>query len=148
MARFTLSGRTNITPTTTLPGVSLYATAGVRPRVVELCMWNTTATACTMAWVALTTAGTQGTSLASSIHKDSDENMTPIATPFNGHTVAPTLGAEIRRADLGAAIGSGVIWTFGDGGVVIPAGTANGIGLICSTGTGQVVDYHITWDEG
>jgi hypothetical protein len=147
MARFTLSGRTNITPTTTLPGVSLYATASVRPRVVELSMWNTTATACVMSWIALTSAGTQGTSLASSIHKDDDENLTAISVPYNGHTAAPTLGAEIRRADLGAAIGSGVIWTFGGGGLVIPTGTANGVGLICATGTGQIVDYHVTWIE-
>jgi hypothetical protein len=30
---------------------------------------------------------------------------------------------------------------------VIPDGTANGIGVIVPTGTGQVLDYSISWLE-
>ena len=74
----------------------------------------------------------------------------PNATGFAGHTVAATMvsGANIRQAMLGAAVGSGVIWTFGDTGLLIAAGTANGIGVICPSGfTGQIVDYNIDWDE-
>jgi hypothetical protein len=51
---------------------------------------------------------------------------------------------------LGAAIGSGVIWTFGGGvtgGLVIPNTTGDGIGLIVATGTGQICDVSFTWDE-
>lgn len=48
---------------------------------------------------------------------------------------------------LPAAIGGAMIWTFGDTGLIIPAGTANGIGVICPVGTGQILDYYIDWDE-
>jgi hypothetical protein len=30
---------------------------------------------------------------------------------------------------------------------LISAGTANGVGIICPTGTGQILDYYFDWDE-
>jgi hypothetical protein len=30
---------------------------------------------------------------------------------------------------------------------VIQPGTANGVGIIIPTGTGQVLDYYFDWDE-
>ena len=68
-------------------------------------------------------------------------------TGFAGHTGDGTVGDTLRQASLAAAIGSGVIWTFGDSGIVVPPGTANGIGIICPTGTGQILDYYFDWDE-
>ena len=77
-----------------------------------------------------------------------DENAPPpLSTGFAGHTADGGTGQVIRQASLGAAIGSGVIWTFGDAGLVIVLGTANGIGIHCPTGTGQICDYYIDWDE-
>ncbi len=143
MARFTVSGRATIAGTAALPLVSLYATAAVRPKVVEIGVFNTTATALVVALNRLTTAGTQGANLTE-VPQD-DDLQVAIATGFAGHTGGPTIGGEIRRATLGAAVGSGVIWTFG--GIEIPAGTANGLGLIVPTGTGQILDYWIDWDE-
>lgn len=143
MARFAISGRATIAGTSALPLVSLYAVAGVRPTVVEIGVWNTTSTALVVAVNRLTTAGTQGAGLTE-VQEDSPDH-TALATGFAGHTVGPTIGGEIRRATLGAAVGSGVIWTFKD--VEIPAGTANGLGLIIPSGTGQILDYHIVWDE-
>jgi hypothetical protein len=143
MARFAISGRATIAGTSALPLVSLYAVAGVRPTVVEIGVWNTTSTALVVAVNRLTTAGTQGAGLTE-VQEDSPDH-TALATGFAGHTVGPTIGGEIRRATLGAAVGSGVIWTFKD--VEIPAGTANGLGLIIPSGAGQILDYHIVWDE-
>jgi hypothetical protein len=143
MARFSVSGRTTIVGTSALPNVSLYATAAVRPRVVEIGLFNTSSTACVVALVRLTTAGTQGTGLTE-VAEDSPDH-TALATAFAGHTVGPTIGGELRRASLGAAIGSGVIWTFS--GLEIPAGTGNGVGIIVPTGTGQTLDYSIAWEE-
>jgi hypothetical protein len=143
MARCSISGRATIAGTSALPFVSLYATTGVRPRVVEVGVWNTTATAVCVALVRLTTAGTQGAGLTEVC--EDDPSQTVIATGFAGHTVGPTIGGEIRRADLGAAIGSGVIWTFP--GIAIPNTTGDGLGLYVPTGTGQVCDYSISWDE-
>lgn len=146
MARFSISGRTTIAGTAALPNVSLYATAGVRPRVVEVGLWNTTATAVTVALFRLTTTGTVGAGLTED--SDSMPEQAAVATGFAGHTVGPTLGAEKKRATLGAAIGSGVIWTWeGSDPLVIAAATTNGIGVLVPTGTGQVLDYSISWLE-
>lgn len=144
MARYSVSGRATIAGTNLLPLVSLYATAASRPALRELGLFNTTATAVAVALVRLTTTGTQGAGLT----EDCDDvpEAAVVATAFAGHTVGPTIGVEKRRATLGAAIGSGVIWTFGEGGIVIPDGTANGLGVIVPTGTGQILDYHMSWD--
>jgi hypothetical protein len=144
MARFTISGRSTIAGTSTLPNVSLYATAAVRPAIVEIGIWNTTSTAAVYAVNRLTTAGTQGAGLTEV--PDDVPEATAVATGFAGHTVAPTLGGEIKRADLQG--NSGVIWTWSETHpLVIPDGTGNGIGIIVPTGTGQVIDYSISWLE-
>jgi hypothetical protein len=48
---------------------------------------------------------------------------------------------------LGAAIGSGVIFPFGGEGLMIQPGTTNGVGIVLSTGTGVILDYYIAWEE-
>lgn len=146
MARFSVSGRTTIVGTSALPNVSLYAVAAVRPRVQEIHLWNTSSTAVEVSLNRLTTAGTQGTGLTE-VPEDSPDHVA-LATGFAGHTVGPTIGGEICRARLGAADGAGVIWTWPDGNSLeIPAGTANGIGVIVPTGTGQTLVYVIKWVE-
>jgi hypothetical protein len=144
MARFAISGRATIAGTSALPLVSLYATAGVRPTVVEIGIWNTTGTAVAVALNRLSTTGTQGAGLTE-VAEDSPDH-TPLGTGFAGHTVGPTVGGEIRRATLAAAVGAGVIWTFAPG-VEIAAATTNGLGLLIPTGTGQVLDYYLSWIE-
>jgi hypothetical protein len=146
MARFAVSGRTTIVGTSALPNVSLYATASVRPRIVEIGLWNTSGTAVTISVNRLTTAGTQGTGLTE-VAIDSPDH-TAVATGFAGHTVGPTIGGELRRATLGAAAGSGVVWTWPqDAALEVPALTTAGIGVIVPTGTGQTLDYYIEWHE-
>lgn len=146
MARYTISGRTSAAPTSTLPGVSLYASANVRAIVRSVQFYNTTATECTIILNRLTSTGTQGSGLTEVILGD-DASPTASSTGFAAHSVAPTLGNELMRVTLGAAKGSGVYWVFdGDEGLYIPKGTSNGVGLI-SSGTGQVVDYVIEWEE-
>lgn len=144
MARFAISGRATIAGTSALPLVSLYATAGVRPTVVEVGFWNTTSTAVAVSLNRLSTAGTQGAGLTE-VTEDSPDH-TAIATGFAGHTAGPTIGGELRRATLAAVVGSGVIWTFAPG-IEIAAATSNGLGLIVPTGTGQVLDYYVSWVE-
>lgn len=145
MARFAVSGRATIAGTNLLPLVSLYAVAACRPAIAEVGLFNTTATAAAVSLNRLTTAGTQGAGLTE-VAED-DDLQVALATGFAGHTAGPTVGGEVRRATLGAAVGSGIIWTFGPKGLQIPAGTANGVGVIVPTGTGQVLDYYIAWDE-
>jgi hypothetical protein len=60
------------------------------------------------------------------------------------------LGIPFRQAALGAAIGSGIIWTFGGGktpGLIVPNTANDGMGIIIPTGTGQVCDIYFVWDE-
>jgi hypothetical protein len=143
MARFSISGRATIAGTSSLPFVSLYATTAVRPKVVEVGVFNTTSTGIVVALVRLTTAGTQGTGLTEV--PEEDASRTAVATGFAGHTAGPTIGGEIRRGSIGAAVGAGVIWTFS--GVDIPNTTGDGVGLYVPAGTGQVCDYYIAWNE-
>jgi hypothetical protein len=144
MARCSVAGRTSAVPTAAR-GPSLYATSGVRPRIREVGVFNTTATAMAVALARATTTGTQGASLTAV--NESDPTHAVIATPFNTHTADATVGAPVRRAMLGAAVGSGVIWTFGEDGLVINDGTSNGLVIICPVGTGQHLDFYICWDE-
>jgi hypothetical protein len=149
MARFHAAWRVNGIGSTTLPMASIYATTGVRPRLVEVGVFNSTATAVVIALRRLSSAGTPGAGITATYEDDSAQ--TAITTPKDTHTVAPTLVAGIIRvAALGAAIGSGVIWTFGGGktpGLIIPNTTGDGIGVILHTGTGQICDVNFTWDE-
>lgn len=148
MARFHAAWRTAGAGSATLPIGSLYATAAVRPKLVEVGVFNTTATAVVIGLIRVTTTGTQGSTITAAYEDDSSQ--TAVATAKDTHTVAPTLGGKIRQAALGAAIGSGIIWTFGSGktaGLVIPNTTGDGIALYIPTGTGQICDVNFTWDE-
>jgi len=146
MARYSAGAKTAGAGSTTLPLISLYAAASVGGRLREVGAFNTTPTAVDIKLVRLTSTGTQGASLTAA--KYDDTSAAASCTPKNTHTVAPTLGDDLGyRASLGAAIGSGVIWTFGDTGIHIPPGTANGIGIIIENGTGQILQAYFVWDE-
>jgi len=144
MARFSGSLRTSA-GTTLLPIVSLYAVAASHGKLVEVGVFNTTATAVALKLSRFDTAGTKPAATAD--NEDDQDGPVALCTFHNTHTVGPTIDEEIRRVTLGAAVGSGIIWTFGKNGLVIPSGTANGIGLVVSTGTGQVCDAWFVWDE-
>ena len=145
MARYSAGAKTSA-GSTTLPIISLYSAAAVGAKIREIGVFNTTSTAVDVKLVRLTTAGTQGTGLTEA--KYDPDSATASCTAVNTHSVAPTLGDDLGyRASLGAAVGSGVIWTFGDAGLRVPVGTGNGIGIIVENGTGQACQAYITWDE-
>lgn len=146
MARFTISGRSTVAGATALrPLASLYATSGVRPRVVEVGVFNTTSTAVAVAVSRLSGTGTQGAGLTEVAI--TDPSRTAVATGFAGHTADVTTATPVRQASLGAAIGSGVIFTFAGPGLEIDSATTNGVGITVPTGTGQIVDYYIDFEE-
>jgi hypothetical protein len=125
-------------------GPSVYATAALKPRIVEVGVFNTTTTACAVGIARATATGTQGAALTE-ICEDDDVHVV-IATGFNTHTADATVGACIRQASLGAFIGAGVIWTFPKG-IVLNNATTAGLVIVCPTGTGQHLDFHISWEE-
>lgn len=144
MARCSVAFRTSAVPTA-VRGPSVYATTGVKPRIREIGVFNTTSTACAVAVARASATGTQGAGLTEVCLDDDSHSI--IATGFNTHTADATVGAALRQASLGAAIGAGVIWTFGADGLVLDNATTAGIVIICPTGTGQHLDGYIDWDE-
>jgi hypothetical protein len=145
MSRHSIAGRSTVAGTTLRAAASLFAIAGHNFKLREVGVFNTTSTAVAVALARFTNATGVGAGLTEV--PDDELGGTPNATGFAGHTADGAVGAAFRQASLGAAIGSGVIWTFGDIGFLVQAGTANGVGIICPVGSGQIVDYHFVWDE-
>lgn len=144
MARCAVATRTSAVPTAAR-GPSVYATAGVRPQIRTIEVYNTTTTACAVGIARATATGTQGAGLTEV--NLSDDSHTVVATGFNTHTADATVGACIRQASLGAAVGSGVIWSWEEGEFIIDNLTTAGVVIVCPTGTGQHLDFAIEWDE-
>lgn len=142
MARCSVAGRTSAV-CTTVRGPSVYATTGVKPRIKEIGVFNTTSTAVAVGVARASATGTQGAGLTEVC--EDDDVHTIVTTGFNTHTADATVGGTIRQASLGAAVGSGVIWTFDD--LVLDNATTAGIVIICPSGTGQHLDFWITWEE-
>ena len=144
MARCAVGGRTDALITSTR-GPCVYSTAALKPHIRAIEVFNTTTTAVAVAVVRASATGTQGTALTEVCL--SDDARTIIATGFNTHTANATVGSPIRQASLGAAIGAGVIWTWGPGEFILDNATTAGVVIILPTGTAQHIDFAIEWDE-
>jgi hypothetical protein len=147
MARLAAAYRTTGAGSATLPMASLYSLGTGAVWVVEIGVFNTTVTAFEVSLRRVTTTGTQGA--AQTVGYEEDElNVTAKFDPRDTHTVLPTLVAgEIRRASIGASIGSGIIWTFGGRGLKIPSGAGLGVALLPMSGTGQISDVYWSVDQ-
>jgi hypothetical protein len=146
MARYSVGALAATAGSTTLPSGSLYAVATASFKMRECGIYNTTATACAYALKILTTAGTQGATLTEA--KQDDNSVASACQAFNSHTAGTPIGSDLGyRAQLGAAVGSAMVWTFGDVGLRVPLTTANGIGIAVENGTGQVLQCYFVWDE-
>jgi hypothetical protein len=147
MGRYAVGTRSAGAGSTTLAVGSVFAGANNEFKLVEVGAFNTTATACSIALRRWTALGTQGAGLTEIPYNPDISAAT--ATGYDTHTVTGTItGGEFARASLGAAIGSGVIWTFDRGAsIIIPKGTGNGIAIMVGTGTGQILDWYMIWDE-
>ena len=145
MARYSAGVKTTA-GSTTLPLAALAASASVGAKLREIGAFNTTNTAVDIKLVRLTTAGTPGASQNEEKH---DPDSATASCSFNTtySSTAPTTTDLGYRAALGAAIGAGVIWTFGDQGLRVPTGVANGIGIVVENGTGQALQVYAVWDE-
>lgn len=129
---------------TTLPIISLYGSASVKPRILEIGLFNAGAATVALKLVRLTTTGTQGTALTAAPLISDD--VAAVASARTTHTVAPTLGNDLGyRTSL--AVGGGVIWTWADLELTLPVTANAGIGVIVENGTGQVCQAYIKWRE-
>lgn len=147
MARFSAGGIASAAATSTLPAVTIAAAAGSGGRIREIGIFNTTPTAFYASLRKFSTAGTRG-SAVNSIAQSAISAAAACTIADANTSTAPTLvNGTVRIATLPAAIGGGVIWTFGDSGLELAAGTGNMFGILCPSGTGQVFTYYIDWDE-
>lgn len=144
MPRYSAGVRTG-TGSTTLPSISVYAAAAVGARIVEFGWSSTAGTAGTYALRRLTTTGTQGAGLTAA--KWDPDSAAASCAAFTTHSGAPTLNADHGfRNPCAAVVGTGAIVVIPEG-IIVPPGTANGLGLILVNGTGAVLDAYIVWDE-
>jgi hypothetical protein len=149
MARFTIAGISSAAATSTLPAVTLAGASTGGGRLREVGIFNTTTTAFYASLRQFSTAGTRGSAVSSIKWGATAGPASALCTGADANTsTAPTLvSGTLRIATIPAAIGGGVIWTFGDSGLELPAGTANMFGILCPSGTGQVFTYYMDWDE-
>jgi len=146
MARYCHGSRSTVVGTSARAMLSIFGTTTVRPVLREVGVFNTSSSAVAVSLVRFTNATGVGTGLTEAPEDPADRAA--VATVFAGHTADGGIGNTLRVATLGAAAGSGVIWTFGDKGIVINQATADGVGVITPTGTGQTCDVYFVWDEG
>lgn len=147
MARYSAGGISSAAATSTLPAVTLAAASGSGCRLREVGIFNTTTSSFYVSLRRFSTAGTRGAAV--NVLAEDPNSAAAACTVADANTsTAPTLvNGTGRIAVLPAAIGGGVIWTFGDTGLALLAGTGNMYGILCPSGTGQVFTYYFTWDE-
>lgn len=136
---------TNLPTAVRGPGVFAGATSG-KFWIREIGIFNTTTTAVCVGIAVCTATGTQVDGLTE-YQEDDSTNAAPSETAFKSQSTDSTVAATIRQASLGAAIGSGIIFTWGEKELEILEGTANGVIINCPTGTAQHLDFWIKWQK-
>jgi hypothetical protein len=122
-------------------------TAGSTTLPVCALVGTTTATAVALKLVRLSTAGTPGATVTPAALPGFDP-ATSLMTFRNTYTVAPTTTDLGFRCVLGAAVGSGFVWTFDDFELTTAAVASSGIGVMVDNGTGQALQVYMKWYEG
>lgn len=146
MARYSVGGRTVTNLPTTVRGPNIYGNGSVACKVREIGVFNTTTTAFAVAVSRATATGTRAGQLTVTRHDTTSGAAT--AAVYTSQSADATITADpVAQASIGASVGSGMVWTFGDTGLVIPATSNAGLVLICPTGTAQHFDFYIVWDE-
>jgi hypothetical protein len=132
--------------TSTLPMCALVGNGSVRAIIREIGVFNTTSTAVDISLVRLSTAGTPGSSATTQLEGAGTPSATAVLKGTYTST-APTTIIAGRRAQLGAAVGSGIVWTFPDTGLVVDNVANAAVGLIVASGTGQACVVYMSWLE-
>lgn len=145
MSEFVAGGLTTA-GSTTLPVFALVGSASVLCRIREIGVFNTTATAVALKLCRLTTAGTPGATLtASSMNADPAASVGVLRNTYT--STAPTTSDLGFRAVLGAAVGSGFVWTFEDDELTTLVAANAAVGCLVENGTGQALQMYMKWYE-
>lgn len=139
------AGRTATTVPGATAGPQLEGSANHPFWVVEVGIFNTTTTAFNIAMSRFSASGTPGAAIT---EQAEDESFTPLTVASGVNSTAATLaGGPYVSASIGAAIGAGIIWTFGKTGLRVAGATDAGMMLYVPNGTGQHFDFYWVWDE-
>lgn len=142
-----VSGGLSTAGSTTLPVFGLVGSASVKARVREIGVFNTTSTAVALKLCRITTAGTPGTSLTVDKMDPGNPEVNLAALRNTYTSTAPTTTDAGYRCILGAAIGSGFVWTFDDWEFCTAVAANAGIGCLVENGTGQALQFYVKWYE-
>lgn len=145
MARCGGAGRGVTNAATSVRGPNLYCSADGGLRVREIGVFNTTSTAFCVGVGIATALGTVAGAVTE--YCEDDNGHTVLGIVNTSHSADATIAATVRQASVGAAIGAGVIFTFGDNGLYRPEGTGNGVVLNLPAGSAQFFDFYFVWDE-
>ena len=132
---------------TTLPIFNLVGGTGARLFIREIGISNSTVTEVDVVLARFTTAGTTGTSATTREMDEGDVVASVGVLKTNYSSTAPTSAELGFGCWLGAAKGSGWIWTFAPRELVVPATASNGVGALVGSGTGQVLRAYVKWEE-
>ena len=130
----------------TLPPCALVGSTTAKLHIREIGVFNTTAIAVGLVLARLSTAGTPGASATTRILDGTDVQAASGILKNTYTSTAPTTAETGIAFFLGAAIGSGIVLTYGHGELVVPATTAAAIGFI-TEGTGQALKVYMKWQE-
>lgn len=136
------TGFTTAAPATNVAFLDIRTAATPRVRVLEIGIFNTAATTCIVSLERQTTLGTTSTTVVPQPGDTGDATSTVLLGTAWSAAPAST-AVPLRRITLSAAIGAGVIWTFGKNDLVIPASSSlilmNRAGTTAGIMTGYVV---------
>ena len=142
-----VAGGLSTAGSTTLPVFALVGSASVQARVLEIGVFNTTSTAVALKLCRLTTAGTPGAAATIDKMNPQDPEAAVAALRNTYSSTAPTTSDLGYRCVLGAAVGSGFVWTFADYDLVTLVAANAGIGCLVENGTGQALQFYVKWRE-
>jgi len=132
--------------TTLQPIFAVLATATVTPQIREIGIYNTTNVACSYEVVQIT-GGTPGATVTAYDNRQGGGAPAPATLCKGLWTVNGTVIPCGYGARLGAADGSSMVWAFGGDGLCCALGATVGIGVVLSSGTGQLLRWYVSWDE-
>lgn len=144
MARYSAAAL-QTTAKTSLRGPTL-AVGASNLTLREVGVESTTAVSSTVALRIASALGTSGTALDEVPW--ADDRTAPLATTFQAPTADHTAVAGfIRIAALPAAIGGGVIWTFGPQELELAGGSGDGFFLALPSGSDAIINFYFDWEE-
>lgn len=144
MARYSL-GITTPAAAAGAAYANLISAAGERLYVREIGLFLNAATASSIGLIRPATVGTATSPVAGQAVDAADAAAT--GTVGTAWSAAGTIGSNyLRKITLPAAIGNGIIWTFGERDLVVPVSSCLFLWNF-GAAAGSVLNGYIVWDE-